>query len=194
MAYFSPRTAIRRLLEVKSRCFPYALLAFVSLLYFIPGAIFIKLAIGMPPSITTKIQLLQQLFWMYVLVTSLYLVFTQFFSLFVWWITRSLHGKADLPKTRLALLFTMLCFAPFFYFFLLIPVNNPVHDALHYIRVWSGIIGGAVTIFYALLAAGKTLAEVNRFSFWKAWVSLIVGGGFFAAIVYANVRIIYFIQ
>ena len=185
---------MRKLLNVKAKSFPYVLLAFVSLLYFIPGAIFIKLSIGIPPSITTKVQLLQQLFWMYVFVTSLYLVFTQFFSLFVWWITRSLHGKADLPKTRLALLFTMLCFAPFFYFFLLIPVNNPVHDALHYIRVWSAIVGGAATVIYTLFVAGKSLAEVNAFSFWKAWLSLAIGGGFFAAIVFAIVRIINFIQ
>jgi hypothetical protein len=179
MVCLSPRVAVRKVLNVKAKSFPYVLLALVSLLYFISGAIFIKLSIGMPPSITTKVQLLQQLFWMYILVTSLYLVFTQFFSLFVWWITRSLDGKADLPKTRLAILFTMLCFAPFCYFFLLIPVNSPVHNALYYIRAWIGIIGGVATFLYALLAAGKTLAEVNSFSSWKAWLSLIIGGGLF---------------
>ena len=194
MVSLSPRIAIRNLLKFKAKLFPYFLIVIVSLLYFIPSAIFIKLSIGFPPYITTKMQLIQQLFWMFVLLTSLYLVFVQFLSLAVWWVTRSLHGKADLPKTRLALLFTMLCFVPFFYFFLLIPVNNPVHDALYYIRIWSGIIGGVATIFYTLLAAGNTLAEVNRFSFWKAWLSLIIGGSFFAAIVYAIVRIIYFIQ
>lgn len=179
LMWFKPRKTIRYLSHYcQSSLSHFGMMAGVVLLYFIQLELFLRvsgedtpiakaLSLENFPAIGMFFVLLGA--WSYIVINTL--------TLTIWMVAKYLKGKASLPETRLALLWSMVCFIPHNFFAVLLQYTfkrmELGQETLKLEIIF--LIAVIVSAIYGFIVMLKTISETHHFSLWRSFCSIFLG-------------------
>ncbi len=184
LSWFRPQKVAHMIVDKCLRFSQFALIAIFAIFLLIQSYIFFWI-LDVPPSTAKMLSLkgMGLIFLLFLMVGgTLYALMTSI-ALFVYIAAKSLNGVADIPTTRASLLWGMTFLIPATFLFncalysgtktriLQEQGGNLVYAYLTFVL----LILLCIALLYGMIFLIKSIAEINKFSFWRSLISVLCG-------------------
>ncbi len=185
--WINPRATIQKLTVSYSPSNDVRLILLLSLAYFIQISLFILMVDVIPGSVLISMKGLQAIIWGILVLGIGSYTYASLTSFMMWNIAKWFKGEGSLVNTRTALVCSMFTYLPVGFSILLVYFaysQKLIGKPIFLLDIIS-LIGLPLVFIYSFILMLKMIAEINHFSLWWAFISILLCGLLQAGIIFS---------